>query len=62
MATAKIDQSKVSVGEGVRLWSQSFLVSNGEWVDAGHFGALARGAVYCVGSGLRLRLRSGWAA
>ena len=61
MATAEIDQSKASEGEGVRLWFESFLVSNGEWVNAGHLGALARGAVYCVGSGLRLRLGSGWA-
>ena len=43
-AAAEIDQSKASEGEGVRLWSQSFPVSNGEWVDAGHLGALVRGA------------------
>ena len=48
-ATAEIDQSKASEGERVRLWSQSFPVSNGEWVDAGHLGVLARIGVYCVG-------------
>ena len=56
-AVAEVSQSKASEGEGVLLWSQSFSVSNGEWVDAGHLGA-----VCCVGSGLRLRLGSSWAA
>ena len=60
-ATAEINQLKASKGEGVRLWSQSFSVSNGEWVDTGHRGTLVRGAAYCMGPGLRLRLGSGWA-
>ena len=34
-AIAEIDQSKAGEGEGVRHWSQSFSVSNGEWVERG---------------------------
>ena len=60
-ATAEINQSEASEGERVHLRSQSFAVSNGEWVDAGYLGVLGRGAVCCVRPGLRLRLGSGWA-
>ena len=58
MAIAEVDQSKAGEGERVGFWSQSFLISNGKRVDVGHSGALARGAVHCTGSGLRLRLGS----
>ena len=56
-AVAEVNLSEASEGEGVHLWSQSFGVSNGEWVDAGHLGA-----VRCMRSRLRLRLKSGWVA
>ena len=57
LAVAEVHQSKAGEGEGVLLWAQSFGVSNGEWVDAGHLGA-----VCCESSGLRMRLVGGWAA
>ena len=57
LAVAEVHQSKTGEGEGVLLRSQSFGVSNGEWVDASHLGA-----VCCAGSGLRVKLEGGWAA
>ena len=57
LAVAEVYQSKAGEGEGVLPWSYRFGESNGEWVDAGHLGA-----VCCAGSGLRVMLEGSWAA